>query len=447
MSMAQRVEEYLSPVKEILKPIHGLPDMFARCFLNTLESTSCKAPDGGVFVITGDIEAMWLRDSTEQALHYLRFAAKDQELAAWLEELIARQSQLVLEDPYANAFNMGPTNRHGYQDWPEAGPWVWERKYELDSLCHVLLLAVRYHQATGKTAFMNAAFFKAVETILNVITLEQRHEECSAYRFQRKQCPPSDTLTNFGQGEPVGYTGMSWSGFRPSDDACRYGYLIPANLFAASVLERLAPVLDGAGETALADRCRILGQGLRKGVEQWGCVKTERFGEIYAFETDGLGHYVLMDDANIPSLLSLPYLGVCETDDSRYLRTRAFVLSEENPQFFVGKAGKGVGSPHTPQNAIWPIGLCVQGLTATTADERVEVLETLLTSHAGTARMHESFDKDQPEKYTRAWFAWANSMFGELVMRMYELGELEHAVEQIAAKGIKDIKESKVLTI
>ena len=149
MNLSERVEKRLAPAMEILRPIQGLPDMFARCFLCTLETTSCQAEDGGAFVITGDIEAMWLRDSTEQVLHYLRFAAQDGELAAWIEQIIARQAACVLLDPYANAFNKGPTGRHGFEDVPKASPWVWERKYELDSLCHVLLLALRYHEATG----------------------------------------------------------------------------------------------------------------------------------------------------------------------------------------------------------------------------------------------------------------------------------------------------------
>ena len=447
MNLSERVEKRLAPAMEILRPIQGLPDMFARCFLCTLETTSCQAEDGGAFVITGDIEAMWLRDSTEQVLHYLRFAAQDVELAAWIEQIIARQVACVLLDPYANAFNKGPNGRHGFEDMPKASPWVWERKYELDSLCHVLLLALRYHEATGRTAFMNDRFFQAVARILEVIATEQQHETRSVYRFQRFDCPPSDTLTRGGAGEPVGFTGMSWSGFRPSDDACRYGYFIPANLFAAAMLNGLAPLAEGLGHMDIARQARQLCRDLREGVSNFGKVQTERFGEIYAYETDGLGHSLLMDDANIPSLLSLPYLGVCAPDDPLYLRTRAFVLSDENPQYFVGQCGRGVGSPHTPHDAIWPISLCVQGLTSTFPKERVTLLHTLLTTHAGTARMHESFHKDDPSQFTRSWFAWADSMFGELIMRMYEQGELADAVAQLLQNGLNDIKNSKVLTL
>lgn len=441
-----RVEKYLRPVAAELEAINGLPDMFLRCFLSTLESTCRMAKNGETYIITGDIEAMWLRDSTEQVLHYLRFAGEDEMLAGWIEKLIARQISYILIDPYANAFNEGPNGRHGYRDYPPAGDWVWERKYELDSLCHVILLAWKYHEKTGGKAFMDQRFFLAMEKIMDVIETEREHEERSAYRFERLHCPPSDTLIRAGKGSLTGYTGMSWSGFRPSDDACVYGFFIPGNLFAWAMLERLADMADTAGRSAAAVRARALAAGLRRGVERFGIVRSDEFGEIYAYETDGLGHHLLMDDANIPSLLSLPYLGVCEADDPLYLRTRAFVLSRENAQFFSGTAARGVGSSHTPKGYIWPIGLCVQGLTSVSLEERSEVLGMLLRTHADTCRMHESFDGNHPEAYTRSWFAWADSMFGELIMRIYERGELPGVLQCLRDKGIKDIKKREILT-
>lgn len=440
MSLATRIEERLHPVMKILEPIQGLSDMFARCFLSTLESTARQSESGGTYVITGDIEAMWLRDSTEQVLHYLRFAADDPELASWIERLIHQQMAFVLIDPYANAFNMEPSGRHGFEDVPKAGPWIWERKYELDSLSHVLLLALRYHQATGRTAFLDDSFFAGVEKILDVITVEQDHEACSPYHFERFDCPPSDTLIREGRGAPVQRTGMSWSGFRPSDDACEYGYLIPANLFAQAMLRELAPLAQASGRAGIAARALQLADQIQSGVQQYGIVEKEGFGSIYAYETDGMGRYCLMDDANVPSLLSLPYLGVCKADDPLYARTRAFVLSGQNPFYHAGSAARGIGSPHTPKDSIWPIALCVQGMTSAVPAERVEMLQMLLTTHAGTRRMHESFHKDNPADFTRSWFAWANSMFGELVMQMYERGELAQAVQQLLGNGIKDIK-------
>lgn len=435
MNPISRIAERLNPILTLLEPIHGLPEMFQRCFLSTLESTTHILEDGSVYVITGDIEAMWLRDSTEQMLHYVRFAAEEESIAALLEKVIARQAESVLTDPYANAFNIGPNGRHGYEDTPVPGPAIWERKYELDSLCHVILLAWRYWQATGRAGFMTPVFESAMEKIMDVIETEQHHMQQSPYRFERQNCPPSDTLPYDGRGNPVAYTGMSWSGFRPSDDACQYGYLIPANLFAATMLEKLAQLMP-----SLAQRALKLAGEIHCGVEQFGLVKAPEGGDMYAFETDGLGHHLLMDDANIPSLLSLPYLDVCAVDDARYLRTRAYVLSQENPHYHIGRTARGIGSPHTPNGYIWPIGLCIQGLTACDPAERVELLAQLLTTHGGTLQMHESFDPDHPASFTREWFAWANSMFGELIFRMYEQGELSAAVSLLLEKGINDIK-------
>lgn len=440
MNLVQRLEKRLNPVMKLLEPINGLPDMFTRCFLRTLESTACQTKDGGVYVITGDIEAMWLRDSTEQVLHYLRFASSDTELSSWIKRLIQKQAAFVCVDPYANAFNVEPNGRHGYEDFPQAGPWVWERKYELDSLCHVFLLALRYREAIGCTDFMDNQFFCSVEKMLEVMTVEQRHEKNSTYRFQRFYCPSSDTLTREGLGEPVKDTGMTWSGFRPSDDACEYGFFIPANLFAVAMLKGFAPVAEKMGRNEIGKHARELAAQIQQGINNYGLIDTEKYGQIYAYEVNGYGQYRLMDDANVPSLLSLPYIGVCQKDDPLYIRTRSFVLSQDNPYFFTGSSAQGIGSPHTPKDGIWPIALCVQGLTASDPAERVEMLRMLLTTHAGTARMHESFHKNNPTVFTRPWFAWADSMFGELVMQMYETGELAPAVQQLLRKGIKDIK-------
>lgn len=440
MDLIAQVERYLEPVRDVLSPVEGLGEMFARCFMNTLETTSQTLENGDVFVITGDIQAMWLRDSTEQVLHYLRFAPRCPALLDWIAAVLRKQTELVLRDPYANAFNLGPNGRHGFADEPPAGPWVWERKYELDSLCHVILLAWRFYRATGRRDFMTDSFFHAMETIVDTIATEQRHEALSPYSFRRFDCPPSDTLPFDGKGAPVGYTGMSWSGFRPSDDACRYGYLIPANLFAAAMLERLSAMASACGREALGGRASALAGEIRDGVRRFGLARTEAFGEIYAYEANGLGAQLLMDDANIPSLLSLPYLEVCPADDPLYLRTRKFILSEANPCFWSGKAARGVGSPHTPDGFIWPIALCVQGLTALEPRERADMLRLLLTTHAGTERMHESFDRDEPSRFTRSWFAWANSMFGELVYRMYEQGELPSAMDFLKENNIKSIK-------
>ena len=422
------IRERIGALKPEMEIYPGLWTVFEKCFMNTLETTVQAQQPGDTFVITGDIPAMWLRDSTAQVLHYLRFA-DDENVATLIEGLIARQAKNVLLDPYANAYNREPNDFKPYDDTPRASDWVWERKYEIDSLCHAVLLAWRFYEKTGRTGFMTEMFAESLRTIVDVFRTEQNHDE-STYRFQRTNCPPSDTLVNDGKGAPVKVTGMTWSGFRPSDDACMYGYLVPANLFAAQELGHVAKFAEIMGDEELKAEAEEVKAGIEKGIEEYAKVQHPEFGEIYAFETDGYGNYNLMDDANVPSLLALPYLGICEKDDALYLRTRQFVLSKENPYYYEGACAKGVGSPHTPKGYVWPIGLCVQGMTSTSTDEIAQIVDTLMHTHAGCECMHESFDPDAPEHFTREWFAWANSMFGELMYRTYESGKLAEVLNK-----------------
>lgn len=431
MSTASQIAKEIQKLQPQLEAYPHLWDMFRRCFLNTVETTVQQTP-GDTFVITGDIPAMWLRDSTAQVLHYLRFAHLE-EVADMIEGLLQRQADCILRDPYANSFNReeisgSPHNR----DLPKVSGWVWERKYEIDSLCYPLWLAEKFYNKTGRTAFLNETFAEALRAILTVFRTEQNRAE-SPYYFIRTDCPPSDTLTREGRGEPVAVTGMTWSGFRPSDDACKYGYLIPSNLFAVRALKAAEKLSRLAGWDDLAGESAAMGAEIEAGVRKYGMVDHPRFGRMYAYEVDGLGNANLMDDANVPSLLALPYLEVCGTQDPIYRNTRAFVLSQENPYYYEGTFAKGIGSPHTPAGYIWPIALCVQAMTSTDVSEIAGILKTLMNTHGGTFFMHESFDPNAPEQFTRDWFAWANSMFGELVYRLYEQGILAQVLREAMA--------------
>jgi meiotically up-regulated gene 157 (Mug157) protein len=392
-----------------------LAPMFADTLSNTWATTLKPQADGSVFVITGDIPAMWLRDSAAQVRPYLHLAKDDPAFAAIIRGVIRRQMQYVLIDPYANAFNETANGRCHNHDKTAMGPWVWERKYELDSLCAPLKLAHDLWLATGQTNHLDATFIRAARLIVDTISQEQNHAS-SDYRFERFDCVALDTLSNAGNGSPVGPTGMSWSGFRPSDDACTYNYLIPSNMFAVVALHCLSelPNMD----RALSIRARDLAAEIKQGIETYGKVNHPTFGEIYAYELDGLGHHNLMDDANVPSLLAMPYMDYCDINDPTYQATRAFVLSTQNPHFFAGRAAKGIGSPHTPQDYIWPISLCIQGLTSCSLDEKLDLLNSLMATDAGTGLMHEGFHKDDPTQFTRPWFAWANSMFAEFVISL-----------------------------
>lgn len=397
-----------------------LAEMFARCYPNTLETTVELLADESTFVVTGDIPAMWLRDSSAQVNPYICVAQDDPELQRLLRGLIQRQARYILIDAYANAFNREANGQGHTDDQPTAGPWVWERKYELDSLCYPIKLCYKYWQATGDTTVFTETAREMLHKIVEVMQIEQHHDACSAYRFERPApLLPSDTLPFEGRGTRTNYTGMVWSGFRPSDDACKFGFLIPANMFAVVVLGYTIEIARQIyQDSELAAHAEKLRQEIEFGIQTYGIVEHPRYGRIYAYETDGYGNYNLMDDANVPSLLSIPYLGYRPMEDPLYQNTRRFVLSPDNPYYYVGGSAYGVGSPHTTAHSIWPIALCMRGLTSIDADEQEEMLRLLVATTAGTGYMHESFHVDDPHQFTRPWFAWANSLFGEFVHQL-----------------------------
>jgi meiotically up-regulated gene 157 (Mug157) protein len=392
----------------------GGSETFRRCFASAWTTTLRGGP-ADPFVITGDIPAMWHRDTVGQLRPYLT-GVSDPHVLRVLGGVVRRMARAVLTDPYANAVNDGPTGgRADEHDRPVPSPDVWERKYELDSLCSVLSFGYELWAVSGSTAHLDADFADAVALILDLWRVEQDHERGSAYRFERTAGPfAADTLERGGLGSPVARTGMTWSGFRPSDDRCVYGYLIPANAAAVVALNGVVRLCErGALPGVLGARAVDLATEIAAGIARHGVAHTGA-GPIYAYEVDGLGGVNLMDDANVPSLLSLPYLGWCATDDPLYRRTRAYVLSDENPYHHQGTAASGVGSPHTPARYVWPIALCMQALTASSREEAVRLYRTLVSTDAGTGQMHESFDVDDPSRFTRPWFAWANSLFAEL---------------------------------
>ena len=393
--------------------------LFTKCYPNTLETTTKLLDDGSAFVITGDIHAMWLRDSAAQVHHYLPVAANNEELADIIEKMIKRYSIYVPKDPYANAFNECDNDRGHKEDLTFRSPWVWERKYEVDSLCSVIFIAYKFWKKTGRTAHLDADCKHMFKIILDLWETEQYHAEKSPYTFERPDPPkPTDTLTHDGHGSPVGYTGMTWSGFRPSDDACTYHYLIPSQMYAVVVLGYLAEIArEIYSDEAMALRAEKLAAEIDEGIQKFGIVEHPKYGKMYAYETDGLGNYNLMDDANVPSLLSAPYLGYCSADDPIYKNTRRFILSEENPYYFSGSKLHGIGSPHTDHGYVWPISLALQGLTSDDPAEIEEVLDMMAHSHAGTYFMHESIDANDENNFSRSWFAWANSIFSELVLK------------------------------
>ena len=411
-------EEISSHIKD-----EKLKKLFYNCFINTIETTVIYN-ENDTFIITGDIPAMWLRDSTSQIEHYLSFINKYPVLKEFFVGLINRQVKCILIDPYANVFNEEANGQKWDNDITKDSPWVWERKYEIDSLCFPVRLIYKYWKESGDENFFSDEIKQALETILNLWKIEQNHFENSDYSFQRLNCSETDTLCNNGLGNPVTYTGMTWSGFRPSDDACKYGYLIPSNMFATVVLSYMSEIFEKIyNDLDLKKKALILRDEIENGINKFGIVEHEEFGKIYAYETDGFGNYNLMDDANVPSLLSIPYIGYREIDDEIYQNTRKFILSKNNPYYYEGSFASGIGSPHTPPEYIWHIALSMQGLTTNNKDEINSLVKTLIQCDGNTGFMHEGFHKNNPEKFTRDWFAWSNSLFADFIYK--KLKEIE----------------------
>lgn len=392
--------------------------IFGACFRNSLDTSVEALSDGTTFVATGDIPAMWLRDSAAQIRPYIPLATDDEEINGLIRGLIRRTALYVNLDPYANAFNAAPNGAGHQSDQTAMTPWTWERKWELDSLCYPVRLLGDWWEATRDASVFDEKVHLMLRRIVETMRTEQHHGARSEYRFRRStDAHATDNLSHDGQGAPVAETGMVWVGFRPSDDACAYNFHVPSNMFAASVLPDLGRFADEQyADDALAREAEALAREIRAGIEAHAVVDHSRYGRVYAYETDGLGNHVLMDDANVPSLLSIPYLGYLTADDPTYRPTRAFVLSPANPFHFEGAAASGIGSPHTPPDHVWPIGLSMQALTAIDPVEAEALLSTLASTTAGTGLMHESFHVDDPATFTRPWFGWANSLFAEAVL-------------------------------
>ena len=384
--------------------------LYRNCYPNTIATTVRELDDGSLFLVTGDIPSMWLRDSAPQVDHYIQLA-DDPEVASIVRRVVEKQFQFILIDPYANGFNPEPTDAGHTDDLPRKGPWVFERKYEVDSLCYPLWLCYRYWKATGDNSLLEK-LPAVLEVILDLWETEQHHFEKSPYRFFREDCPYHDTIHNNGMGEPVAYTGMTWSGFRPSDDACTYGYLIPSNMFAVVVLGYAAEMM---GDHPLSARALALRKEIDDGLKKYATVEHPTWGTVFACEVDGLGNYVLMDDANIPSLISIPYLDYTTTDDPIYRQTRQMLLSSDNPYYYEGKYAKGIGSPHTPERYVWHMALAMQGLTSDDKVEMKEILNMLETCDGDTGFMHEGFHVDDPTIFTRPWFTWPDALFCKFV--------------------------------
>jgi len=400
-----------------------LAAMFVNCYPNTLDTTVEPGSFEGkpdTAVITGDIPAMWLRDSSAQVWPYLPLASKDEKLRELLEGVIRRQARCILIDPYANAFmaNLNaPPLEWSLKDKTDLKRGVGERKWELDSLCYPMRLAYGYWKQTGDTRPFDARWQQAMTLAVQTMIVQQRKHGDGPYSFQRTSPISTETLPASGYGNPVKPVGLIASGFRPSDDACIFPFLVPSNLFAVTSLRHLAEMANAIlRDASLANQAHALATEVEAALQQHAIAQTAD-GNIWAYEVDGFGSQLLMDDANVPSLLGLPYLE-SSPDAALYERTRKFVWSEQNPWFFRGTAGEGIGGPHEGKDMIWPMSQTIYALTSNSDAEIRSSLAMIKTSSAGSGFIHESYFKDDPKRFTRSWFAWANTLFGELIAKL-----------------------------
>jgi len=398
-----------------------LKEVFHNTFFNTILTTVFFEEDDSAFVLTGDIPAMWLRDSAAQVMQYLFFAEKCPSVRALIKGVLKKQFSYILIDPYANAFNREANGNGHVADLPKNSPWVWERKYEIDSLCYPLWLFTRYYAVTKDESIFDELFYQAFDTALDLFKVEQHHAADSPYYHEITDRPPAQWC---GKGTPVRDNGLVWSGYRPSDDKCTYGFYIPGNMFICTVLTKLIPLLKDRKEEARAARAESLLKEVRAALKE--CESVEKDGKrIYALETDGLGHYNLMDDANIPNLLAIPYYEYPDADEEIYLNTRERMLSRKNPYYFEGKAITGIGSPHTPKDYVWPLSLIIQALTSDDPAEIKKCVDLIIHSTGGTGYIHEGVHKDDDTVFTRPWFAWANSLFSYLILKKADYLDIE----------------------
>lgn len=419
--------------------------MFENCYPNTLDTTvhfdeGGNAGRGDTFIYTGDIPAMWLRDSGAQVWPYVRYAAVDPNMRKMIAGTIIRQFKLICMDPYANAFNDGPTGEGHTDDKTGERPNknVFERKWEIDSHCYPIRLAYAYWKTTGDTSVFDEEWLDAIELTLKVFKDQQRKKGHGDYFFLRETDRQFDTKCCVGKGNPVKPCGLIASSFRPSDDATTFEFLVPANFFAVKSLRQAAEILETVNHQGrLARECTSLADEVEKALKKHAVVKHPKYGKIYAYEVDGFGNALMMDDANIPSLLSLPYLEAVDIKDPVYKKTRKFILSEYNPYFHKGKVAEGVGSPHIDHDMIWPMSIMMRAFTAQSDKEIKKCVEMLMNTDANTGFMHESFHKDNAEDFTREWFAWQNSLFGELIVYLIDNGKLE-VLNSIKAPKYKD---------
>ncbi|KAH7887907.1 Six-hairpin glycosidase-like protein [Phlebopus sp. FC_14] len=421
------VEKVISDMKTRLKD----PDvarLFENTFPNTLDTTVryYSKDDNLAFIITG--VAQWLRDTGNQFSQYHTLLSMDPELATLVKAVINNEARYVTQYPYCGAFQPPPESglAPSHNDWadnvvvnpPVDNQTVFECKYELDSLCSFIKLSHSYYEATKDKSMMNDNWLSAVHQIFRVIneqsqpTFDPSFDFISYYNWTGLPGSLAGAVDNGGNGEPKGYTGMVGTHHRPSDDLSIFAFLTPANAMLSVQLTNLANILDDAE----------VSPNLSAHAKQWSKTIEEAIwkyaveDDVFAYETNGLGSRYLMDDANVPSLLALPYVGFLDRSHAVYVKTKKMLMSRQNPYFAKGQNFSGIGGPHIDVWNPWPMSQ-ITNIFGT--DDDAEILQSLyiiVNNTGGLGLIHESINIYDGSDYTRPWFAWANSYFGEMIL-------------------------------
>ncbi len=452
------VDSLISRMKQNFRD-SNLSDVYESCYPNTLDTAVFFSDDNNTldtFIITGDIEAMWQRDSTFQSFPYLHLVNEDFKLKQMFLGLINRQVQNLLIDPYANAFNFNSTKSPWLSDrtykFAENGTRIngmnerlWERKYELDSPISVLFLSYNFYKISNDSSFIDDNYINALKGVVKLVfeqmdgTDDEDRNGGPAYDFQRLAWEPLDSL-HYSRGYPGASCGLVRTSFRPSDDAVIFPYNIPENAFLSTTFRDIANMLSEVGinakienkfvktsyrkngnENNLIDILNSISKSVKTNIFKHGIMFDPFSKEYYfAYEIDCYGNQIFLDDPNYPSLTSLPFFGFVENDNSIYINTRKRILSNRNPFYFEGILGKGVGSPHTQRQYIWPLFTIMRGITSDDDEEIKYCIDQLLKGAEFTNFMHESFHVDDARKFTREWFAWTNAFFGYFINKVAE---------------------------
>ncbi|TVY36000.1 Meiotically up-regulated protein 157 protein [Lachnellula occidentalis] len=414
------VEDTITDMKSVIKD-PDLYRLFQNSFPNSLDTAvkwkgvaANNSNEELTFLITGDINAMWLRDSANQMQSYLPLVTANSSknsLASLYRGVINLQARYILEAPFCNSFQppvesgIGPSKN---QDTPDdftpaiSTNIAFECKYELDSLAAFLELSADYYEATTDIDFFrNFQWVDAINTIiattesLLVGTYSSNGSvNTLPYTWQRTTTSATETLDNSGRGNPVqDDTGLIRSAFRPSDDSTTYQLFIPANMMFSRYLDSASKIMANiSNQRNLANHMHNFSGRIRDAITKHGIVNHPTYGSIYAYEVDGYGSQNIMDDANIPSLLSAPFLGYLDQNDKVYQNTRKMIFSKDNPYYMRGPVINAVGGPHAGYGQAWPMASIVRIFTTNDTAEITTALQELVSSTDGLGLIHESIN-------------------------------------------------------